>query len=227
MSAEMIRQIRAIRGLDGVLLALHGAMVVESHPHGDAELVRRVRDAVGPRIPIVVTHDFHANIAPEIVELSTALLTYKENPHIDTKERGLQAARIMAETVRGKVKPVQAIMKPPMIYNIVFQYTRRPPLLPIVEESRRLERNPKVLAVSVAGGHQYADVPQLGPSVVVVTDNDLELARREAQRLSEMLWATRGQLKLNLPDAAAAVKIAMSAGRPTPCTAGPSGCAAW
>ncbi|MCL4401766.1 MAG: M81 family metallopeptidase [Acidobacteria bacterium] len=213
ITAEMIRRIKRLPKLDGVLLALHGAMVVESYPHGDTELVRRVRQAVGPRIPIVVTHDFHANINPELGKLCNALITFKENPHIDTRERGLQAARIIADTISGKVKPVQAIVKPPMIYNIVYQHTRRPPLLPIVEESRRLEQNPKVLACSVSGGYQYADVPWVGPSVVVVTDNDPELARREAQRLSDMLWATRGQLKLNLPDAATAVKMAMAAGR--------------
>jgi microcystin degradation protein MlrC len=211
LSAEMIRQLKAAPKLDGVLLALHGAMVVESYPHGDAELVRRVREALGPQMPIIVTHDFHANVAPEIVQFSTALITYKEVPHIDTRERGLQAARIMADTVRGKVKPVQAVVKPPMMYNIVYQYTKRPPLLPIVEESRRLEQNPKILAVSVSGGYQYADVPQMGPSVIVVTDNDTALARKEAQRLSDMLWATRDRLVLKLPDAAAAVKMAMQA----------------
>jgi microcystin degradation protein MlrC len=209
--AEMLRQLKALGKVDGVLLALHGAMVVESYPHGDAELVRRVREAMGPKMPIVVTHDFHANIAPEIVEYSTALITFKENPHIDTKDRGIQAARIMADTVRGKVKPVQAVVKPPMIYNIVYQHTKRPPLLPIVEESRRLERDPRFLAVSVSGGYQYADVPQVGPSVVVVTDNDPALAKREAQRLADMLWATRDRLHFNLPDAAAAVKQAMAA----------------
>ncbi len=208
MSRELIRQLRQAPKLDGVLLALHGAMVVENYPHGDAELVRRVREAMGPKMPIVVTHDFHANVAPEIVRDSTALITFKENPHIDTFERGLQAARIMADTVRGKVRPTQALAKPPMIYNIVFQYTKRPPLLPIVEETRRLEQNPKILAASVAGGYQYADVPQMGPSVIVVTDNDPALAEREAKRLSDMLWESRHQLKLNLPDAAEAVRLA-------------------
>lgn len=213
MSRELVRQLKEAPKLDGVLLALHGAMVVENYPHGDAELVRRVREAMGPKMPIVVTHDFHANVAPEIVRDSTALITFKENPHIDTFERGLQAARIMADTVRGKVRPVQALAKPPMIYNIVFQYTKRPPLLPIVEETRRLEENPKILAASVAGGYQYADVPQMGPSVIVVTDNDPALAEREAKRLSDMLWESRHQLKLNLPDAAEAVRMAKASGR--------------
>ncbi len=207
---EMIRLLKASPKLDGLLLANHGAMVVESYPHGDAEVVRRLREALGPDFPIVVTHDFHANISEEIVKHSTALITYKENPHIDTWDRGIQAAQVMAGIVRGKTKPVQAIAKPPMLYNIVFQYTKREPLLPIVEESRRLERNPKILAVSVSGGYQYADAPAVGPSVVVVTDNDPELAKREAERLAAMLWATRDKIKLNLPDAAAAVRQAMS-----------------
>jgi microcystin degradation protein MlrC len=186
-------------------------MVTEKYPSGDAELVRRVREAMGAGFPIVVTHDFHANITPEIVRDSNVLITYKENPHIDPKDRGLQAARIMAGIVGGKLKPVQVVVKPPMMYNIVYQHTRRPPLLPIVEESRRLEENPKILACSVSGGYQYADVPQMGPSVVVVTDADRALAEREAKRLSDMLWATRDQLVLKVPDAAEAVRQAKAA----------------
>ncbi len=208
LSGELLESIRSAPRVDGVLLALHGALVVETFPHGDTELVRRVREAVGPQTPVVVTHDFHANVTPEIVALSTALITFKENPHIDTHERGIQAARIMAATLSGKVKPVQVVAKPPMVYNIVFQYTKRPPLLPITEESRRLEQDPRFLAVSVSGGYQYADVPYMGPSVVVVTDNDRALAEREARRLSDMLWATRDQIVLRLPDAAAAVRQA-------------------
>lgn len=210
LTGELIRQLKAAPKLDGVLLDLHGAMVTEHYPAADAELVRRVRNAMGPDFPIVVTHDFHANVSEEIVQLSNALITFKENPHIDTRERGIQAAEIMAGIVSGKLHPVQAIAKPPMIYNIVYQHTKRPPLLPIVEESRRLEKRPGILAASVSGGYQYADVPHIGPSVVVIADNNRELAQREAQRLSEMLWATREQLKLRLPDAAQAVTQAMS-----------------
>ncbi|MBK9169947.1 MAG: M81 family metallopeptidase [Bryobacterales bacterium] len=201
---------RVLPKIDGVLMPLHGAMVVESYPSGDLELVRRVRQTVGPDMPIVVTHDFHANIDPEIIRHCNVLITFKENPHIDTKERGIQAAKVISATIAGRVKPVQAVVKPPMVYNIVFQHTKSPPLLPIVEESRRLEQDPRILAVSVSGGYQYADVPQMGPSVVVVTDNDPQLAQREAQRLSDMLWATREQIRLRLPDAREAVRQAIA-----------------
>jgi microcystin degradation protein MlrC len=211
ITSEIIEKLRSAPKLDGLLLALHGAMVSESFPHADAEIVRRIRAAMGPEFPIVVTHDFHANIAPEIVAQSTVLVTYKTNPHVDQRERGVKAAEIASRMARGEVKPVQALAKPPMIYNIRFQNTNVEPLAPVTEESRRLEKQPGILAASVTGGYQYADVPEVGPAVVVVTDNDLELARREAQRLSDMLWATRDKLVLNLPDPAAAVREAARA----------------
>ena len=215
MMAEILRRLREAPRLDGILLALHGAMVTESHPSGDAEITRRVREEFGPEMPIVVTHDFHANVTPDIVEHSDVLITYKENPHIDTFERGVQAAEIMARTVRGEVRPTQALAKPPMNYNIVFQHTKSEPLLPVVNESRRIERADGVLAASVSGGYQYADVPWMGPTAIVVTDNDPALAEREARRLSDMLWATKNQIKLDEAGARDAVRMAMNhPGRP-------------
>jgi len=215
MMEAIIKELKAAPHLDGILLALHGAMVAQSYPSGDAEITRRVRKAFGPDMPIIVTHDFHANVTPDIIRDSNVLITFKENPHIDTYERGIQAAEIMAKMVRGEVKPTQTLVKPPMVYNIVFQHTKSAPLLPITNESRALEKNDKILAVSVSGGYQYADVPWMGPTAVVVTDNDPDLAEREAKRLSDMLWATRDDIVLREPSPAEAVKMAMEHdGRP-------------
>ncbi len=211
LTQELIERLQAAPKLDGILLYLHGTMVAESYPHADAEVVRRVRTAFGNDIPIVVTHDFHANVSKEIVEAATAVITYKENPHIDARERGVHSARILANTILGKVKPTSAIEKPALFYNLVFQNTNTEPLKPIVDESRRMERNPTILAASVSAGYQWSDIPAMGPSVVVVTDNDPELARREAKRLADMLLAVSDQLVLDLPSPMEAVKMAMDA----------------
>lgn len=212
---DIISGLKAGPKLQGILLNLHGAMVVESYPSGDEEFVRRIRQAFGPAMPIIVTHDFHANITPKMVELCNVLITYKENPHLDTYERGIQAAEIMAQMISGKVKPVQSIVKPPMVYNIAFQNTFAKPFLPITAESKNVEKQPGVLAVSVSGGYQYADVPSMGPSIVVVTDNNKALADKEAKRLSDMLYATREETIINNPKPAEAVKMAMAhEGRP-------------
>ncbi len=213
LTKELIDRLRQAPKLDGILLFLHGTMVTESYPHADAEVVRRVRQAFGSDIPIVVVHDFHANISEEIVKLTTVLLGYKECPHLDARDAGVHAARIMADIVSGKVKPVQVLVKPPMLLNILFHNTYAAPLKPITDASKLLEKSPKILAATVAGGYQYADIPAMGPSVVVVTDNDPALAKREAERLGAMLWGIRDQLQLRAPNAAEAVRLAMTNGQ--------------
>jgi microcystin degradation protein MlrC len=159
-----------------------------------------------------VTHDFHANITPETAELSTALITYQQNPHLDTKQRGQRAAAILARSIRGEIRPVQAIAKPPMIWNIIHQNTYAEPLLPVTRDSQDLEQMPGILAASVAGGYQYADVPYIGPSVVVVADGSRDLAKAQAERLSSRLWSLRDKLAVNLPDPATAVAEAIASG---------------
>ena len=53
----------------------------------------------------------------------------------------------------------------------------------------------------------------MGASVVVATDGDQDKAHTIAKKLSDMLWATRDQLKLNVPDPAEAVKRAIASAK--------------
>ena len=195
--------------VDGVLLALHGAMVAEGYPHADAETVRRVRELVGPDIPIAVTHDYHANVPPELVDAADALVIYKTNPHIDQRERGLQAASILVRTVKGEIKPVMALAKPEGLFNIYYHNTSAAPMQSLMQRAIDLEAQEGILACSIAAGYQYADVPYMGPSIVVIADADEELAQREAQRLEQAMWALREQLKPQVPDPQEAVALAM------------------
>ncbi len=206
---ELIQRIQSLPNLDGVLLALHGAMVVESYPDGDGEVLRRMRRVLGADFPIVTTLDHHTNVSEQMVAESTALVIYKTNPHIDQRQRGLQAVEILMRAIRGEIQPTQALAKPPMIFNILHQYTSVDPMRSILREAAQLESKPNVLAANVAAGYPYADVHEIGPASVVVTDGDSQLAQIEAERLSKMLWNVRDQLDINLPDAAAAVAQAI------------------
>jgi microcystin degradation protein MlrC len=207
---EMLTQhLKAAPKHEGLLLALHGAMVVESYPDGDGEVLRRLRDAFGHDFPIVVTLDQHTNVSEQMVAESTALVIYKTTPHIDQRQRGLQAAELMMRILRGEVTPTQALAKPPMLLNILYHVTNVPPMEPILTAAKQLEEDPNVLVANVAVGYPYADVYEAGPAFVVVTDNDPQLAQTEADRLSDMLWSVRGQLTLDLPDAAQAVEQAI------------------
>ncbi|MCG9127013.1 M81 family metallopeptidase [Candidatus Poribacteria bacterium] len=205
----LIDQFRSINNLNGILLALHGALVVESYPDGDGEILKRLRDCFGESIPIVVTLDHHANVSKQMVDKSTALVIYKTNPHIDQRQRGIQATELMIKILDGLVSPTQALAKPPMILNILYQNTDAKPMKPILDEIRKLETKDHILVGSGAAGYPYADVYEVGPSFVVVTDNDMKGAQKEADRLADLLWNEHKNLTLNLPDAENAVKQAL------------------
>jgi microcystin degradation protein MlrC len=206
----LVQQLKAMPKLDGLLLALHGAMVAESYPDGDGEVLKRLRDTFGESLPIVVTLDHHANVSQQMVDKSTALVIYKTNPHIDQRQRGLQAAELMMRILREKVIPTQALAKPPMLLNILYQNTSAEPMRPIITEAEQLESDANVLVANVAAGYPYADVSEAGPSFVIVTDDNPQLAQSHADRLSSMLWNVHDQLTLNLPDAADAVQQAIA-----------------
>lgn len=214
LTGELIAAIRAAGPLDGMLLACHGAAVSEEYSDADGEIIRRVREALPPELPLIVTLDFHTNVSEKMIEHCDATIIYKTNPHLDQKARGLQAAELMARRVRGEVHPVQALAKPPMVWNILHQNTAAEPLRSILEEVVTLESSPGVLAVSLAAGYPYADVAEMSPSVVVVTDGDPERAQREADRLAARLWDAREQIAIHLPDAAEAVARAIRSEKP-------------
>ncbi len=198
---------------DGLLLSLHGAMVTESHLDGDGEVMTRLRAALGKDLPIVVTLDLHGNISPRLVSQCSAAVAYRTCPHVDQRARGKQAADLLARTLRREIKPVAALAKPPVFINIMVHDTSQDPLKSFMDQARSMESRPGILAVSLLPGFSYADVPHMGPAIIVVADGDAALAQTEADRLAAGLVEARDRLGANLADAATAVAQALQAKR--------------
>src|SRR4051794_5777988 len=95
ITASLVGRLSEALPVDAVYLDLHGAMVTEDFEDGEGELLRRVRAAVGPEIPVVISLDYHANVTPEIVELTDAVIAYRTYPHVDRIETGRFAANAM------------------------------------------------------------------------------------------------------------------------------------
>lgn len=212
VTGHLVSELRRERP-DGLLLALHGAMVAESYPDADGEVLTRLRQALGPEFPIVSTLDLHGNLSPRLIEQCQAVVAYRTCPHVDQRECGRRAAALLARLLRGEIRPRQALAKPPQIVNIMVHDTSLEPLKSFMEQARALERQSGILACSLLPGFAYADVPQMGPSVVVVADGDADRARREADRLAAGLWEARERLAATLPDAPTAVAQALQADR--------------
>ena len=215
LAGEMLEAISGAGELDGLLLALHGAMVAEDHPDADGEIARRVRDLVGPGFPVVMTLDMHANVSARTIANTTAAVFYRSNPHLDQRARGVEAAEIIARTVRREIRPVQALETPPLLINIVKQYTSQPPSLALVRDCEAVIGRPGILSASVALGFAYADVEEMGSAFLAVADGDERAARDAARWMAQRAWDLREQFVGDLPSPTDAVRAAAaSEGRP-------------
>ena len=196
---------------DGIYLSLHGAMAVSGIPKPEAEIARRLREVAGD-IPIIVTLDLHANEDHELADAATGVIIIKRYPHYDTYHQGARAARLMINTLRGDYIPVMATRKPGVITPSVYQGTGVSPAMEIMERARRWEDRVPGAYVSVAFGFAYADVPDVGATVMVITNNDRELADRIADDMSEYIWRVRHEFAgKKLPGPAEGVSLSINA----------------
>ncbi len=189
--SNLLARLRAVLPVDGVLLILHGAMVAEQQDDCEGDILNHVRAVVGPACPIVCTLDMHGNVSPAMVVHANALVAFDQNPHLDTYERGLEAVSILRRMLDDGARLASALARPPMLLSALTTWTARPPLQPAHERAQVMERDPRVVNVSVMGGFAYADTPFTGPSVIVTTDGDTTLARAHANEVARILWAHR------------------------------------
>jgi len=179
------------KGIDGVLLDQHGAMVVVGIEDADADIMASVRAIVGPQMPVIVTTDLHSNHSLERVAACTAIVGYDTYPHIDMAERGREAADLIVRTIRGEVRPVGAIRTIPLIWAAECQVTAHPPMSEVLERVFEAESRTGILTITVATGFPWADVPYMGASIMVFANGDRALAQRTADELGDWIWERR------------------------------------
>lgn len=179
---------------DGVLAVPHGAGVNESRHDMDGWWLTELRKKVG-NIPIIATMDPHVNFTQAMVDACNACIAYRQNPHLDQRQRGIEAAELMVRTLRGEVSPVGAGAFPPIAINIERQLTFAEPMLEVHRELEKVRQTPGVLTASVTLGFPYADVPEMGSAFTVATDNDLPLAQKLADQLGEWLMENREKFR--------------------------------
>lgn len=194
LTGRLLAQLQAAGPVDAVLLALHGAMVADGTEDADGTILSRVRELIGPGRPLVATLDYHGNVSPLMVEASDAILAYQTYPHVDQWEKGKQAAALALLSAQGKMRPAQALAKPPLFIPLLAQETDRPPMRQLLARCREIEVEPRCIGISLLAGFPYADVASAGPSCVAVAHESVELARERAEMMAEAVWNERHAL---------------------------------
>ncbi|MFO0726221.1 MAG: M81 family metallopeptidase [Myxococcota bacterium] len=196
--------------LDGIYLCLHGAMGAEGVRDPETRILERVR-ALAPGVPLITTHDLHANLTEARVQAVDAILSYRTNPHRDHARVGRRAGELLIRRARGEIRPVIAWRSLPMLLGGGTTLDFWPPMRAVFQRMRAMERDPKLLAASVNMCHPWNNDPALGWSVSIVTDGDRDLAERAADELAEMCWARKDAMPPEFPSVERAIEEARSA----------------
>jgi microcystin degradation protein MlrC len=166
-------------------------------------------------VPIAVTLDFHGNLGADMVGKADLLHGYKTYPHVDMAERGAEAAERLAQVIAGRIRPTAAWRKPPLLPPLGSQGTARGPMRRLHDLAGEMEKDPKVVSVSVFAGFPHADIPDAGLGIYVVTDDDQALAERLASRLARVAWEHRREfVHVALPVKEAVARALAADGRP-------------
>jgi microcystin degradation protein MlrC len=190
---EMTDALRRALPVDAVLLALHGALVAEQTPDVEGEVLHAFRAISGPSVPLVATLDLHANITELMVRAADALVLYHTAPHIDVFETGQRGAAVLRRILVDGVRPITAFQKMPLVVPAERANTQDPASVShaLRERLQTLERQPGILSAGLATVQPWLDIPELGSSVVIVTEGDTELAGRACAEIAAEVWRRR------------------------------------
>jgi len=194
--------------IDGILFHLHGAMVTDSHEDGEGELLERLRRALGPGVPIVVTLDLHANVTQKMADNASVLIAFRTYPHIDMYERAWQGAELLERAMQGEIRPRTTIARRPMLHGLDWGRTQRGPMAELIARGEALEDSGEVLAVSICAGFALANIRDVGPSVTVTIDelrDDAAPGQAIAEEFMDHAWAERDYTTVHMLSVAAAV----------------------
>ncbi len=186
--SEILTDLKAAMPVDLVLLCQHGAMVAQGYDDCEGDLTAKVRELVGPETVIGVELDLHCSISSTLMTSANVIITFKEYPHIDPPDRAHELFDVCWQALHREVQPVMALHD---LRMISMWRTPVEPAASLVRRMQELEKQDRVLSVSLAHGFPWGDVPDASSKVLVVTDGDLELAGRVATELGQEIWALR------------------------------------
>ncbi|WP_353484586.1 M81 family metallopeptidase [Haliscomenobacter sp.] len=190
----LTEKLSKIEKADGVLIALHGALVSEDFQDGDSEILRRVREVVGHEIPICVTMDLHANVTESNVAFATTISGFHTCPHVDLLETGVRAARLLMGILKKEISPSMEFIKLPLVIPASNHIDFEPGTYKNVLDFAFSKESYPIIDISVFTVQPWLDIKEVGCSVVVIANDSKTAASQTAKLIANNIWNNRESL---------------------------------
>lgn len=208
ISREFFASVQIALPLDGVYLALHGALASQDFDDAEGHLIEATRKIVGNDTPIVVSLDLHGILTDRILQHSDAVVVYHTNPHIDFYETGQRAARLLVRLLDKQVRPTQVRVPIPALVRGSNCITATGLIRGPLQRAIRFENSPGGVSGGIFIGNPFTDVPDLCSNVLLVTDGDSDCAIAEATAIANDFWALKEQIQQPLTSLKESIRLA-------------------
>jgi microcystin degradation protein MlrC len=210
---EILHGLEREAPIDGVLLNLHGAGVVDGIEDLEGDLAAAVREVVGEGVPVVATFDLHGNVTQTMADALDGVFACHHYPHIDLHLRAEEAVELIVRMREENFRPVSHVETVPLLMPTTTTF--QGPGKAMLEAMLEAEADRDVIDVSWFHGFPYTDTSIVGSHVVVTTREDRPAAERIGKRLAAHLWNARETFRPESLSAEQAITVALSQpGRP-------------
>ncbi len=178
--------------MDGVYLAMHGAMFVEGMQDCEGDWIAAAREIVGDSCVISASYDLHGNLSPRIINNLDMLSAYRTAPHIDVEETGIRACNILINCLEKGLRPHLAWCPVPVLMPGERSSTVDEPAKRLYAQLEQIDKEPGMLDASLLVGYVWADEPRSTASVVL-TGSNVDVLEKQARNLAQQYWDARDE----------------------------------
>lgn len=212
--AEFLERLQAALPVDGLYLAMHGAMKVEGMDDCEGDWIAAARAVVGPDCPISVSYDLHGNLSQRVIDAIDMFSAYRTAPHIDVTETKQRALLMLHRRLSEGIDPVVLWVKVPVLLPGERTSTVDEPARSLYARLAEVDAVPGILDASIMVGYVWADEPR-ATAAIVMTGTDMAAMAREAGTLAAAYWAAREDFVFGPPTGSIEDCLALAAAAAT------------
>ena len=190
--AKFLNRLRSVGSLDGLYLAMHGAMYVEGMEDAEADWISAAREVVGPDCLISASYDLHGNLSQRVIDNVDMLSAYRTAPHIDVQATMRRACDMLLHCLRERIRPMLVWVPIPVLMPGERSSTENEPAKSLYAHLPAINGKHGVLDASLLVGYVWADEPRATASAVM-TGTDYAVLEREALRMGSAYWDARAE----------------------------------
>ncbi|MGR9353894.1 M81 family metallopeptidase [Rhizobium leguminosarum] len=187
---EFLERLKPMLPLDGLYLAMHGAMYVEGMEDAEGDWISAARALVGEDCTVSASYDLHGNVTQRIIDALDIYSTYRTAPHIDVEETMRRSVSMLVKSLKTGERPTVLWAPIPVVLPGERTSTVDEPAKSLYDMLPGIDAIDGVWDASLMVGYVWADEPR-ATAAAIMTGTDRAVLEREAKRLAKAYWDAR------------------------------------